>query len=156
MRYLAGAAVIVLAACGSSSAKPAAPAPTTAIGSLSRTERELPAPGPTDPAYRLLAAGRCKELLARTKSWGPAVAAREGASTPPLYMSAAYACLGRWNDAKRTFAAINLNAPQFTKSAACPRAAVLQWMVGLLDQRNQDPTFAPKFVPSTSRSTCEP
>jgi len=154
MRVFACVAVALLAACGSGGGKPAATSSTTAAGAASPAQRELPPRGPADPAYALLATGHCKQLLTKASSWGPSFAAREGISTPPLYTSAAYACLGRWADAQREFKKINLNAPSFAKAGACARAAVLQWMVGLVDQRNQDPSFAPKFVPSPARSTC--
>jgi hypothetical protein len=157
MKRLACVMVVVLAACGSSGSgsggNSAATTPTSAAAS-SRTQRELPPRGPADPAYMLLAAGHCQRLLDMTKSWGPGFAAQEGVSTAPLYTSAANACLGRWSDAQRAFKKINVNAPNFATAGACARAAVLQWMVGLLDQRNQDSSFAPKFVPSPARSTC--
>ena len=85
---------------------------------------------------------------------GASVAEQQGAGTTPLYTSNAYACLGRCNKAKHAFAPINLNAPAFSESGACAPSHDLQWLVALIDQRNQNSTFSPTFVPSSSPSPC--
>jgi hypothetical protein len=129
----------------------------------SRPRREYPAGGPTDPvfppgkaAYTLIAGNQCGDLLAQTQTWVTQdVPGSEGNDTTPLYMSAAYVCLGRWADASRTLAQINLAQPDF-KRHVCARDAVLKWVIGLVAEHAKDPSFSPVFVASSTRSTCPP
>ena len=91
-------------------------------------------------AAEWLGQGRCDELLTDTEKWpGEGVADQEGADTTPLYMSAAYACLGRWNDAVAAFGQIN--GTDFGGDD-CARRAVFEWLSALIAKRRQDPTYA--------------
>ena len=108
------------------------------------------------PTYSLVASGQCAKLLAATQTWNAdGVPDVEGASTTPLYTSAAYACLGRWNDAVRVYGQINVASPDF-HNHACARLELLHWLTALIDARRRDATFFPVFVKSSARSPCLP
>jgi hypothetical protein len=169
---------VIATACGGGSSKSAssgttagpgtattAGSPGSTSGGTNRPQRDYPAggptdpvfpPGPTQPTYELLVSGDgdCAKLLAETQTWDSVgVPSAEGSSTTPLYMSAAYACLGRWDDALRTYAQINAGSPEFQK---CARRELLNWLTPLIDARRQDPNFSPVFVKSSARSPCPP
>ena len=146
----------------SNSAVVSTPTSQTAPPQKVAVRREYPAGGPTDPVfppnhptYELLAVGKCDELLAETQTWGSSVADTEGRDTTPLYMSAAYTCLGRWDEALRVFGQINVSQPDFGSTGhACDRKAVLEWLTSLVDARRRDPGFSPVFVVSSGKSSC--
>jgi hypothetical protein len=132
-----------------------------------KAKREYPAHGPTDPlfptqddAYDLLLT-TCTSLVNKTQTEWPRqeLEAAQGKDTFSLYESAAYACVGRWDDAIRTFATIDTADPKFTGELGgnvCARKLVLQWLSALIKERKNDPTFSPDFVQSSSPSvTCE-
>ena len=173
---LCGVLMLCTAACGGSSTSAGSNTSTstsasrTGSSSASRTGstrtsnrpvREYPAGGPTDPVfppgkdvYPLIASGSCAELLDDTQGWrDQGVPDAEGASTTPLYMSAAYACLGRWDDARRTYAQIDVAHPDFARDT-CARTALLGWLTALIEERNSDPNFSPVFVKSSAPSPC--
>jgi hypothetical protein len=144
------------------------PSPST-VAPRRLVRREYPAGGPTDPvippgteAYKELGLGadHCAELL-RTivETWNKpgdfnTVNNSDGEDTTPLYQSAAYVCLGRWDEATRTFGQVH-SPPRFgTNGDVCARKAVLEWLTSLINERRQDPGFSPVFVASTSRSQC--
>ena len=107
---------------------------------------------PGKDAYSQVAAQKCGELLKQTQTWvAQNVPDAEGKDTTPLYMSAAYACLGQWDDAVRTFGEIG-TPPDFGDN--CARTAMLSWLTALIDERRKDPTFSPVFVTSTAPSPC--
>jgi hypothetical protein len=140
--------------------------PTTA-----RVQRyAYPAGGPTDPVfppglptYSLVASRKqCQQLLAQTQIWDTTpspyegvidVTGVEGADTKPLYMSAAYACLGSWKDAVRVYGQIKVATPDFHHDT-CVRMELLHWLTPLIDAARRDPNFSPVFVPSSARSPC--
>ena len=150
---------------GSSSSTTAAPSPPPGP-----PEREYPAGGPTDvvfppsqPSYELITGpAGCAELLTETQQWPraavdgvPGVDDVEGVDTVPLYQAAAYACLGRWSDARRTFAEIDTGNPTFN-SNGCVRRALLAWLTVLIHESQADPGFSPVFVASSQPSPCPP
>jgi hypothetical protein len=163
---------VVLGACGGGSPSATARAVVTTVVStpgsgvvptaVRTARREYPAGGPTDPvfppgqpAYGLLISGSCGELLADTQGWASqGVAQQEGKDTPPLYMSAALVCLGRWDDAIRVYQSINRTQPDFGEGHVCERKAVLAWVASLVDDHQRDPSFSPQFVASSSHSPC--
>jgi hypothetical protein len=141
-----------------SSSSPSSPSSPTR---LERVRRQYPAGGPTDPVlppglptYSLLAAGNCNVLLDATQTWNASsVPDAEGVDTTPLYMSAAYACLGRWPDAERVYTQIHATQPDF-KNFQCTRNALLRWLTALIVEREKDPNFSPIFEPSSAPSPC--
>jgi hypothetical protein len=129
-----------------------------------QAKREYPAHGPSDPmfpkqddnAYGLLLTD-CTTLLNKAQTEWPegGVDEAQGKDTIRLYESAADVCLGRWDDAIRTFSAINTAAPEFSGYIGgndCARNLVLQWLTALIEERKKDPTFSPVFVESSSPS----
>ncbi|MGZ4693828.1 MAG: hypothetical protein ACXWA3_09395 [Acidimicrobiales bacterium] len=172
-------AALFVAACGGGShPETSAPAPSTQQGASSTSgpadgpstptsehpSREYPAGGPTDvifppdqPSYELITgAAGCEELLAETEAWPrPAIADTEGADTFPLYESAAYACLGRWAEADRSFSQIDTDAPTFLRDA-CARRALLSWLTPLMREWETNHDFSPSFVRSSRPSPCPP
>jgi len=109
------------------------------------------------PTYSLVASGQCAKLLGMTETWDSQpwldVTDVEGADTKPLYMSAAYACLGSWNDAVRVYGQVNVAHPDFHHQT-CARSELLHWLTPLIDARRHDPSFSPVFVTSSARSPC--
>ena len=166
------AVVVLLAACGSGSGTAGTSGSTAASGAgngggqggqsgqAAAPRREYPAGGPSDPvfppgkdAYSQVAAQKCGELLKQTQTWvAQNVPDAEGKDTTPLYMSAAYACLGQWDDAVRTFGEIG-TPPDFGDN--CARKAMLSWLTALINERKKDPTFSPVFITSKSPSPCK-
>jgi hypothetical protein len=165
------AALVVACGSTSSSADSSGTSPSGSSGATTPSSsvavvhprREYPAGGPTDPvfppgdqAYALITSNRCTELLDDTTKWDAGgVPGVEGADTTPLYVSAAYVCLGRWDDAQTSYRQIDAAHPDFTNHV-CDRTAVLQWVTAMLDERAKDPTFAPVFVASAAPSPCPP
>ncbi len=164
------AVALLMAACGGGSPSANPSPPTSPSGSAKSAgpsgppapvHREYPPGGPTDPvfppgkdAYTQVAAQQCGDLLRQTQTWVTQnVPDAEGKDTTPLYMSAAYACLGQWDDALRTFGQIHTANPDFN-GPNCPRTALLKWLSALIAERKKDPTFAPVFVASTAPSPC--
>jgi hypothetical protein len=128
-----------------------------------QAKREYPAHGPSDPmfptddkAYDLLLTD-CTSLLNKAQTEWPGLGVEEaqGKDTIPLYESAADVCLGRWDDAIRTFATLPAN-PKFSGNfgdlGVCARNVVFQWLSALIKERKSDPTFSPVFVESSSPS----
>ncbi len=167
----------LVAACGGSPPETSsAPPSSAAAGSSSLTnepaststtakpEREYPAGGPTDiivppnkPSYELIT-GRagCQELLSDMQTWTldgeNGVDALEGQDTYPLYQSAALVCLGRWQEAKRSFDEIKAD-PVFLLNP-CPRKALFEWLRALIHAWDADHSFSPVFVKSSKPSPC--
>ncbi len=177
------AGALLLAGCGGGTTPEAtSPPSSTPVSSSSASttsssseptgppERSYPAGGPTDvifppnqPAYELITGtSGCETLLQETDGW-PRVSTDEvtgldvveGVDTYPLYRSAAYACLGRWADARQWFAQIDTAAPSFLDNV-CVRRALLAWLTDLVHESEADSAFAPVFVASTEPSPCPP
>ena len=161
---------VLAAACGGGS-QTAAPSTTgtRTTGSqhgssdgAHRSRVEYPGGGPVDDPfpprgrdpYSLIASGQCAGLLSDTQSWSSEVSNDDqGASTTPLYQSAAYACLGRWDDALRVYDQIHAGNPDFKKNT-CARDKLLAWLTPLIDARRHDSNFSPVFVKSSATSPC--
>jgi hypothetical protein len=111
---------------------------------------------PGDEAYRMLAEGKCDDLLSAAEEWqktkgGNSVAEVEGQDSIFLYRSAAEACLGRWDKAFEDFGRM-ANPPDLHNK--CPRTQIFKWLSKLLDSRKADPGFSPVFVHSSESSPC--
>ncbi len=154
---LAGA--LLLASCGGEATPVSGDGDNGASGATTeeRDEVALPAGGPVDPvvppntpAYELLAAGQCSELQGHVESWDDQVVDVEGPDTVELYRSAAHACLGEWEEAIEAFDRIG--TPEL--KGICPREAVYDWLLPLIEARKADPGFEPEFVASGGSPLC--
>jgi hypothetical protein len=154
-------------AAGASSGETTTTQPPATSSPARKAKREYPAHGPSDPmfptddkAYDLLLTD-CTTLLNKAQTEWPQEGINEaqGKDTVSLYESAADVCLGRWDDAIRTFATINTADPELSGTIGsndCARKLVLQWVSALIDERKKDPTFSPVFVESSSpKEACQ-
>jgi hypothetical protein len=154
-------------ATGATSASSVTAAPTTA--SPPRPVRDYPGGGPTEAVfppginpYTLVASGMCQQLLDDTLTWDSQNESEaQGSDTTRLYMSAAYVCLGQWDDAIRVFDQISTANPQLSgantgvEDYSCARNTVLQWLSGLIAERKRNHDFSPVFVTSGAPPPCQ-
>ncbi len=138
------------------STKPPPPATTTTTAK----KKPVPGvpPGPTDPDtivgdqwYKDLVRPTAAKCSAMRET---ATGSTAGAALTDLYLAAAAACLGRWDEAKTAFATWSASQPDDPSPRACGRPFVVTFVRTLLDRHAANPSFKPEFVAAAPGKPC--